>query len=380
VIACNQDDLEKEFSDTIESAIAHVNLFDFWEYYFKEKFKLSIDSIKELSVSNNKKSSFCAATFYLSMPIPTKKVDSPQFRGILMGIKASDDTGGFTDPWNIDDAPQTIGVEFKYKVSLLEKSLEGKKREISFSDFQKIVMPVYYRMFQMMVDKITKEQPQKTNQIWWDQEKYKKLRESVVGNKEIDQFNRNINLCTIEYLSKSTYLDSYISFVSLTTNPNLSTAFMTGVDPSIQKIIDITNNAKSACNTNNQQNEEKITPQKTNQSIPNDQANNNTTQEVKKVQEHSLLPSIEGKNSPFSPSFDCARIKAGAERLICSDKDLSKLDVELSQAYSKARNKLSDKNQIRSEQNIWLKSVRNACSDKECMIKAYEQRISNLSQ
>jgi uncharacterized protein YecT (DUF1311 family) len=81
----------------------------------------------------------------------------------------------------------------------------------------------------------------------------------------------------------------------------------------------------------------------------------------------------------FSPSFDCAKVTSGAERLICSDRDLAKLDVELSQTYAKAREKAADKALLKSEQLAWIKSERNSCSDKACMGAAIQKRINALA-
>lgn len=83
-------------------------------------------------------------------------------------------------------------------------------------------------------------------------------------------------------------------------------------------------------------------------------------------------------NLPFSPSFDCAKAATSQERLICEDRELSKFDVELSQAYLQARTKVEDKNKLKSEQLEWFKYSRNSCLDKPCMINAYKSRISEL--
>lgn len=91
-------------------------------------------------------------------------------------------------------------------------------------------------------------------------------------------------------------------------------------------------------------------------------------------------PKPEVDTSAFAPSFDCAKASTGPERLICSDRELSKLDVDLSQTYSKAREKSADKNKLKSEQLEWFKRSRNACSDKSCMETAYKQRISELGK
>ena len=88
------------------------------------------------------------------------------------------------------------------------------------------------------------------------------------------------------------------------------------------------------------------------------------------------VPPIE--NSPFTPSFDCAKASNGQEKMICADRDLAKLDVEASQAYVKAREKSADKDALKKEQLNWIKFSLRACSDKACLTETYRKRISEL--
>ncbi len=84
-------------------------------------------------------------------------------------------------------------------------------------------------------------------------------------------------------------------------------------------------------------------------------------------------------SNPFAPSFDCTKASNGVERLICSDRELAKLDVELSQLYLKARSNAVDKDRLKSEQIAWVRTSR-ACSDKICLKKSFEQRLADLSK
>lgn len=92
-----------------------------------------------------------------------------------------------------------------------------------------------------------------------------------------------------------------------------------------------------------------------------------------------MSPKVEMSNS-FSPSFDCAKASTGIEKLICRDRDLSKLDVDLSIAYAKARENSVNPNKVQSEQIYWIKSSRNACSDKSCLMTVYKQRIAEVGK
>ena len=83
-------------------------------------------------------------------------------------------------------------------------------------------------------------------------------------------------------------------------------------------------------------------------------------------------------NSPFAPSFDCSKANTGTERLICSDRELSKLDVALSVAYQKARDNSSDKDKLKKDQIDWIKYSLRACSDKKCIADAINTRLAQL--
>lgn len=80
----------------------------------------------------------------------------------------------------------------------------------------------------------------------------------------------------------------------------------------------------------------------------------------------------------WAPSFDCAKVSTGTERLICSNKELAEVDVKLSQVYREAFNSSPDKQALQREQNSWRKNERDACVDVDCIAMTYQQRISQL--
>lgn len=81
----------------------------------------------------------------------------------------------------------------------------------------------------------------------------------------------------------------------------------------------------------------------------------------------------------FSASFDCNLAKQDAEKLVCSNIELSKLDDELSKLYSDVKVKAQDKNQLMSSQLDWLKYDRNNCNNLACVFNAYESRMDILN-
>jgi uncharacterized protein YecT (DUF1311 family) len=79
-----------------------------------------------------------------------------------------------------------------------------------------------------------------------------------------------------------------------------------------------------------------------------------------------------------SASFDCAKAATKIEKLICGDDEISKLDDALSKTYQKVLERNDDKQKATKEQRQWLKEVRNACQNVECLKTAYRVRISKL--
>lgn len=85
-------------------------------------------------------------------------------------------------------------------------------------------------------------------------------------------------------------------------------------------------------------------------------------------------------NTPVGPSFDCAKASMNSEKLICSDRELSALDVRLANTYARIRNAASDKNALQKSQFDWIKNHQRICRDKACMVEAYHQRLRQLEE
>src|SRR4249920_3222457 len=77
-------------------------------------------------------------------------------------------------------------------------------------------------------------------------------------------------------------------------------------------------------------------------------------------------------------TFDCDKASTFVEKVICSDTRLTNLDDQLGRQYKDALAASSNSGALKAEQRAWLSS-RNQCKDSDCVIKAYEARISSLS-
>ncbi len=91
---------------------------------------------------------------------------------------------------------------------------------------------------------------------------------------------------------------------------------------------------------------------------------------------------IKNAGPSVGPSFDCAKATHRSELLICSSPELAVLDLAMANAYREAASHVrtrEGKAALRDLQNHWLRRVREACADAECLKAAYEQRIRELN-
>jgi hypothetical protein len=79
------------------------------------------------------------------------------------------------------------------------------------------------------------------------------------------------------------------------------------------------------------------------------------------------------------PSFSCADANNTAERLICGDRQLALMDLEVAALYKRARANAVDPSPLADEQSAWT-SQRNLCGSVECVREAYLQRKSEISR
>ncbi|MEO8157340.1 MAG: lysozyme inhibitor LprI family protein [Betaproteobacteria bacterium] len=77
-------------------------------------------------------------------------------------------------------------------------------------------------------------------------------------------------------------------------------------------------------------------------------------------------------------ALDCSRAKTNAEKLLCSNPRLAEADERLAFAFRGAVRRGADPEQLMQTQRAWIRDVRDVCNEAECMLRAYEVRISDL--
>ena len=99
-------------------------------------------------------------------------------------------------------------------------------------------------------------------------------------------------------------------------------------------------------------------------------------------------PTVQASQAPppppqpayFKTSFDCARAAGNAEHLICSDRQLAALDLNMADLYRRGLMAVVDTNEFAGEQKTWLATQRDVCGDKACLVTAYDARLKELQR
>ena len=81
---------------------------------------------------------------------------------------------------------------------------------------------------------------------------------------------------------------------------------------------------------------------------------------------------------PVLAVLDCSRAKSNAEKLLCSNSRLANADERMALAFRGAIHRGADPGMLMEAQRVWIHDARDVCNDVECMLKAYEERISDL--
>ena len=81
---------------------------------------------------------------------------------------------------------------------------------------------------------------------------------------------------------------------------------------------------------------------------------------------------------PAAAVIDCSRAKTNAEKMLCSNSRLMQADQQLAQAWRDAIRRGADPKELMESQRTWLRDVRDACNDVDCMLGAYQDRVAEL--
>ncbi|KAB2927693.1 MAG: protein kinase [Candidatus Contendobacter sp.] len=91
-------------------------------------------------------------------------------------------------------------------------------------------------------------------------------------------------------------------------------------------------------------------------------------------------PFMAASSPRIGPSFDCRKVKTGADKMVCDSSNLSILDLQLANAYREviARTPTKQRAALVASQNTWLQKTRGGCPSETCLIAEYTKRIRDL--
>lgn len=88
-----------------------------------------------------------------------------------------------------------------------------------------------------------------------------------------------------------------------------------------------------------------------------------------------LLPS----SASVHAVTDCSRAnKNGIEMMLCSNDKVATADHIMARAFRDAFNRTDRREALIEDQERWRRTVRDACPDVPCLMRAYEDRTSEL--
>jgi uncharacterized protein len=81
-------------------------------------------------------------------------------------------------------------------------------------------------------------------------------------------------------------------------------------------------------------------------------------------------------------SFDCDKARAPDEKAICADRALNDKDVRVSVLYDINRHTLAmgGRGALQDAQRQWLRDRRNCGSQRACLNRSYDRRLSDLNR
>lgn len=91
-----------------------------------------------------------------------------------------------------------------------------------------------------------------------------------------------------------------------------------------------------------------------------------------------LLLLLVASQTADATSFDCSKATGRTEKTICSSPQLLLLNDDLASAYKMAISSSKDPDQIRKSQQNWLRTERDSCTTRSCLVSVFKARIVAL--
>jgi uncharacterized protein YecT (DUF1311 family) len=77
-------------------------------------------------------------------------------------------------------------------------------------------------------------------------------------------------------------------------------------------------------------------------------------------------------------SFECKDVTRAIDKAICASPKVLALDAKLANLYRSGMQEVIDKRGLAETQRLWIRKVRDKCTNEQCLIAAYDNRIDQL--
>ena len=83
-------------------------------------------------------------------------------------------------------------------------------------------------------------------------------------------------------------------------------------------------------------------------------------------------------SSPCAAITDCSKPKTKVDWMLCSNERAAVEEQRMALAFRAAMNRTEDRRKLLDEQKQWSDTVRDACNDVACLVKAFQERATEL--
>lgn len=194
------DFVQKDFTEDLAGLVSenmNAQLFAiYWDEVMKQNTKFSVTSVKELKVSENKKTATCAATVSVKLPVPSAKSEFTE--SLLLGIRAAERGNIYAALTDTSAPTDSVSVDITYEVTSLEKAAaDGRKVEVTIKNAKDVVMPVLYRNIQMVGSDLARQMSDGSKMLW-KSEQVTSLKKQIMDQKQLSDQDKNVRACVIE--------------------------------------------------------------------------------------------------------------------------------------------------------------------------------------
>lgn len=224
----------------------------YWDEVMKQNTKFSVTSVKELKVSENKKTATCAATVSVKLPVPSAKSEFTE--SLLLGIRAAERGNIYAALTDTSAPTDSVSVDITYEVSSLEKAAaDGRKVEVTIKNAKDVVMPVLYRNIQMVGSDLARQMSDGSKMLW-KSEQVTSLKKQIMDQKQLSDQDKNVRACVIEKTASWITYETYMAYLSFATaggdssNPMLAVSVGLWKDkPPMANLFELEKEATRGC-------------------------------------------------------------------------------------------------------------------------------------